>query len=93
MSGLTHEQQLILNTCNYLLQDDSGKRIYDIPASQHQSFMLGNGHAAYKIELENLEAILETNTFLMDQLTGQFNAVYEDGYRQMATTPMLLHPW
>ena len=93
LSGWAHEQQLILNTHNYLLPDSSGRRIYDIPASQHQSFMLGNGHAAYQIKLENMEAILETNTFLMDRLTGQFHAVYEDGYRQMATTPMLLHLW
>ena len=50
-------------------------------------------HAAYQIELENLEAVLETNTFLMDRLTGQFRAVYEDSYRQMATIPKLLHPW
>ena len=93
LSGLACEQQLILNTHNYLLPDGSGRRIYDLPASQHQPSMFENGHAAYQIELENLEAILETNTFLMDRLTGQFHAVYEDGYRQMATTPKLLHPW
>ena len=92
-SGLAHEQQLIINTLNYLLPDGSGRRIYDIPACQCQPFVLGNGHAAYQIKLENLEAVLETNTFLMDRLTGQFHAVYEDGYRQMATTPMLLYPW
>ena len=93
VSGLACEQQLILNTPNYLHPDGSRSGIYDLPASQHQPFMLGNGHAAYQIELENLEAILETNTFLMDRLTGQFHAVYEDGYRQMATMPKLLHPW
>ena len=100
LSGLTHVQQLVLNTCNYLLPDGSRRTIYDIPAPQHQLFMLGNGHAAYQmgnghaayqIELENLEPILETNIFLMDRLSGQFHAVYEDGYRQMVTTPVLLH--
>ena len=93
VSGLAYEQQLILNTHNYLLPDSSGRRIYYLPASQYQPFMLGYGHAAYQIELENFEAILETNTFLMDRLTGQFHAAYEDGYTQMATTPKLLHPW
>ena len=93
LSGLAHEQQLILNAHNYLLLDGSRRRIYDIPASQCQLFMLGNGHAAYQIELENLEPILETNIFLMDRLTGQFYTVYEDGYRQMVTSPMLLHLW
>ena len=90
--GLAHEQQLILSTCNYLLPDGS-RRIYDIPAPQHQPFMFGNSNAAYQIEQETLEPILEMNTFLMDRFTGQFHAVYKDGYRQMATTPLLLHPW
>ena len=62
-----------------------------LPSINHSCWEMG--HAAYQIELENLEAILETNTFLMDRLTGQFHAVYEDGYRQMATTPKLIHPW
>ena len=93
VSDLACKQQLILNSYNYLLPDGSGRRIYDLPTSQHQPFMLGNDHAAYQIKLENLEAILETNTFLMDWLTGQFHAVYKDGYRQMATTPKLLHTW
>ena len=93
VSDLAHEQQLILNSYNYLLLDGSGRRIYDLPASQHQPFILGNGNAAYQIKLENLEAILETNTFLMERLTGKFHAVYENGYRQMATTPKLLHTW
>ena len=92
-SGLACEQQLMLNMCYYLLLDGSRRRIYDLPASQHQPFMLGNSYAAYQIKLENLEAIIETNTFLIDRLTGQFHAVYEDSYRQMATTPKLLHPW
>ena len=93
LSGLACEQHLILNTHNYQLPGGSGRRIYDHPAFQHQSFMLGNGHAAYQIKLENLEAVLKTNLFLMDRLTGQFYAVYEDSYRQMATTPKLLQPW
>ena len=93
LSGLACDQQLILNTLNYLLPDGSRRRIYDLPASQCQPFMLGNGHAAYQIKLENMKALLETNTFLMDRLTSQFHAVYEDGYRQMATTLKLLHLW
>ena len=79
LPGLACEQQLILNTHNHLLPDGSRRRIYDIPASQHQSFMLVNGHSAYQIELENLEGILETNTYLMDRLTGQFHTAHEDG--------------
>ena len=64
LSSLTTEQRLILNTHNYLLPVGSGRRIYDIPAFQHQPFMLGNGHTAYQIQLRNLKPILETNTYL-----------------------------
>ena len=48
-----------------------------------------NGHAAYQIQLETLEPVLETSTYLLDRLTGQFHTVYDNGYRTMATTPML----
>ena len=37
--------------------------------------------------------MLETSTYLLDRLTGQFHIIYDDGYRQMATTPMLLSTW
>ena len=47
LSGLALEQQLMLNTHNYLLPDGYRRRIYDLPASQHQPFMLGNGHGTY----------------------------------------------
>ena len=52
-----------------------------------------NGHAAYQIHLETLEAVHETSTYLLDRLTRQFHMVYDDGYRKMATTPMLLSTW
>ena len=55
--------------------------------------MLRNGHAAYQVELPNLEPVLETSRFLMDRKTGQHHAVYKDGYRKMATTNSLLYPW
>ena len=37
--------------------------------------------------------MLETSTYLFDRLTGQFHMVYDDGYRKMTTTPMLLSTW
>ena len=91
--GLAHEQTSILNTCNYLLPDGTGRRILDISISERKPLILENGHAAYQIQLEALEPVLETSTYLLDRLTGQFHVVYDDGYRQMATTPMLLSTW
>ena len=32
---------------------------------------------------------LETKTFLMDRVDGQFYAVYEDGYNKMTTVPVV----
>ena len=90
VTGLVCEQTNILNTHNYLLLDGTGRRILDIPISERKPFILENGHAAYQIQLETLEPVLETSTYLLDRLTRQFHTVYNDGYRKMATTPMLL---
>ena len=91
--GLAHEQTSILNTHNYLLPGGTGRRILDIPISERKPFILENGHTAYQIQLETLEPVLETSTYLLDRFTGQFHMVYDNGYRQMATTPMLLNTW
>ena len=91
--GLVCEQTSILNTHNYLLPDGTGRRILDIPISERKPFVLENGHAAYQIQLETSEPVLETSTYLLDRLTRQFYMVYDDGYRKMATTPILLSTW
>ena len=91
--GLVFKQTSILNTHNYLLLDGTGRRILDILISERKPFVLENGHAAYQIQLEVLEPVLETSTYLLDRLMGQFHAVYDHGYRRMATTPMLLSTW
>ena len=93
ITGLAHEQTSIVNTHNYLLPDGTGRRILDIPISERKPFILENRHTAYQIQLETLEPVLETSTYLLDRLTRPFHAVYDNGYRQMATTPMLLSTW
>ena len=90
---LVCEWTSILNTHNYLLPDGTGRRILDILISERKPFVLENGHAAYQTQLETLEPVLETSTYLLDRITGQFNVVYNNGYRTMATTPMLLSTW
>ena len=54
---------------------------------------MDNGHSAYQIQLKNLEPVLETSTYLIDRLTGQFHVVYNDGYQQMSTMPMIWNTW
>ena len=93
VTGLVGEQTSILNTHNYLLPDGTGRRILDIPISKRKPFVLENGHTAYQIQSETLEPVLETSTYLLDRLMGQFHMVYNDGYQTMATTPMLLNTW
>ena len=93
VTGLVCEQTSILNTHNYLLPDGTGRRILDTPMSKRKPFVLENRHTAYQIQLETLEPVLETSTYLLDRLMGQFHVVYDDGYRTMATTPMLLSTW
>ena len=93
VTGLVHEQTSILNTHNYLLLDGTGRRILDILISNRKPFVLEKGNAAYQIQLETLKPVLETSTYLLDRLTGQFHVVCKDGYRTMATTPMLLSTW
>ena len=91
--GLVPEQTSILNTHNYLLPDGTERRILDITISDRKPFVLENGHAAYQIQLEILEPVLETSTYSLDRHMGQFHMVYNDGYRTMATTSMLLSTW
>ena len=83
MGGIGNQSNSIDNTRNFLLPDGIGRRILDIPISKRKPFILDNGHSAYQIQLENLEPVLETSTYLIDRLTSQLHAVYNDGYHQM----------
>ena len=93
MRGIGNQSNSIDNTRNFLLPIGTGRRILDIPISERKPFILDNGHSAYQIQLENLEPVLETSTYLIDRLTSQFHAVYDDGYHQMATMPMIWSTW
>ena len=93
MGGIGNQSNSIDNTRNFLLPDGTGRRILDIPISERKPFILDNGHSVYQIHLEDLEPILETSTYLIDRLTGQLHAVYDDGYSQMATMPMIWSTW
>ena len=55
--------------------------------------ILENGHNAYLVELPDLKSLLHTSRYLMDEITGQFYAVYGNSYQHMCTIPRLLHTW
>ena len=79
----------IQNTNNYLIPDGSDKRIHDI----WNIGILENGHNAYLVEPPDLKSLLCTSRYLMDEITGQFYAVFGNSYQCMCTIPRLLHTW
>ena len=52
-----------------------------------------NSNNAYLLELPALENMLNTRKFLMDEMSGQFYAVYGNSYQRMSTKPMLQQIW
>ena len=54
---------------------------------------LENGNNAYLLELPRLEKMLHTSRFLMDEMSGQFYAIYGNTYQCMSTKPMLEQAW
>ena len=53
--------------------------------------ILGNGHNAYLVP--DLKPLLCTSRYLIDEVTGQFYAIYGNSYKCMCTTPRLFHTW
>ena len=51
------------------------------------------GNNVYLLELPALENMLNTRKFLMDEMSGQFYAVYGNSYQRMSTKPMLQQAW
>ena len=81
------------NTNNYLIPDGSDRHIHDIQGKILHIGILENGHIAYLVELPDLKSLLHTNRYLMDEITGQFYAVFGNSYQRMCTIPRLLHTW
>ena len=83
----------IQNTNNYLIPDGSDRCIHDIQNKTLHISILENGHNAYLVELPDLKSLLCTSRYLMDEITGQFYAVFGNSYQCMCTIPRLLHTW
>ena len=78
-----------LGTNNFFMPDGSNRRIHQIDNKVFHAGYLENGNNAYLLELPALENMLNTRKFLMDEMSGQFYAVYGNSYQQMSTKPML----
>ena len=82
-----------LGTNNYFMPDGSNRQIHQIHNKVFHAGYLENGKNAYLLELPALENMLNTCKFLMDEMSGQFYAVYGNSYQKMSTKPMLQQAW
>ena len=87
------QQTEFLNTNNYFVPDGSNRWIHQIPNKVFKAGYLENGNNAYLLELSDLEKMLNTRKFLMDEMSGQFYAVYGNSYQRMSTKPRLQQTW
>ena len=71
-----------LGTNNFFVPDGSNRWIHQIDNKVFHAGYLENGNNA-------LENMLNTCKFLMDEMSGQFYAVYGNSYQRMSTKPML----
>ena len=82
-----------LGTNNFFMPDGSNRRIHQIDNKVFHAGYLENGNNAYLLELPALENMLNTRKYLMDEMSGQFYAVYGNSYQRMSTKPMLQQAW
>ena len=82
-------QNQLLVTNNFFIPDGSNRCIHDIQDKVFHAGYLENGNNAYLLELPRLKQMLHTQRFLMDEMSGQFCAVYGNTYQCMSTKPML----
>ena len=82
-----------LGTNNFFIPDGSDRRIRQIDNKIFHAGYLENGNNAYLLELPALENMLNTRKFLMDEMSGQFYAVYGNSYQRMSTKLMLKQAW
>ena len=82
-----------LGTNNFFVPDGSNRWIHQIDSKVFHAGYLENGNNAYLLELPALENMLNTRKFLMDEMSGQFYAVYGNSYQRMSTKPMLQQAW
>ena len=82
-----------LGTNNIFVPDGSNRQIHQIDNKVFHAGYLENSNNAYLLELPALEYMLNTWKFLMDEMSGQFYAVYGNSYQRMSTKPMLQQAW
>ena len=92
MTQATTQNQLF-HTNNFFIPEGSNRHIHEIKDKVFHAGYLENGNNVYLLELPGLKDMLHTSKFLMDEMSGQFYAVYGNTYQRMSTKPMLEHSW
>ena len=82
-------QNQFCRTNNFFIPDGSNRYIHEIRDKVFHTRYLENGNNAYLLELPGLKDMLHTSRFLMDEMSGQFYAVYGNTYQCMSIKPML----
>ena len=80
MSQATTQNQFF-HTNNFFVPDGSNRRIHEIKDKVFHAGYLENRNNAYLLELLGLKDMLHTSKFLMDEMSGQFYAVYGNTYQ------------
>ena len=70
-----------LGTNKFFMPDGSNRWIHQIDNKVFHAGYLENGNNAYLLDLPALENMLNTCKFLMDEMSGQFYAVYGNSYQ------------
>ena len=79
-----------LGTNNFFVPDGSNRQLHQINNKVfHAGYLENGGNNAYLLELLAVENMLNTHKFLMDEMSGQFYAVYGNSYQRMSTKPIL----
>ena len=72
---------------------NGAQHIYQIDNKVFHAGYLENRNNTYLLELPALEKMLNMWKFLMDEMSGQFYAVYGNSYQRMSTKLMLKQTW
>ena len=86
-------QNQFFHTNNFFIPDGSNRLIHEIWDKVFHARYVENGNNAHLLELPGLKDMLHTSRFLMDEMSGQFYAVYGNTYQRMSTKPMLEQTW
>ena len=77
----TTTQNQFFCTNNVFVPGGSNRHIHEIKDKVFHAGYLENGNNAYLLELQGLKDMLHTSKFLMDEMSGQFHAVYGNTYQ------------